>query len=381
MRIALDTSPLFHTSTSGTGTYLLELAEHLPRVAPNDEFIWFYQAPWRSGCRRRPAGWPACRHLVMPWVPPRLLQLAWRRFGRPSVRYLARDPDVFHLSHIWQPPLGKARGVITIHDLTPIMMPDVHVPGNVEANRLTLRFAAEQASGILVDSESTRRDLLTLAPGVEPRTRVVYLAAPREFRPVSDREELQRALSALGLDRAPYFLFAGVTEPRKNLPGLLRAFATLGREYGEIRLVIAGPPGWGDLSIPEEAARLGIGDRVIATGGLPRPTLRYLMAGALALVYPSLYEGFGIPPLEAMACGTAVITSNVSSLPEVVGDDAVLVDPRSVEELASAMRLLADDPVLRRDLGRRGLERAARFSWQSTARQTADFYQWVTEVA
>jgi glycosyltransferase involved in cell wall biosynthesis len=311
----------------------------------------------------------------MPSIPPRVLELTWRGFGWPAVGLLAGRPEIFHASHIWQPPLGAVRGVITIHDLTPVIMPEAHIGGNVEAYRRVLDFATQRAAGILVDSESTRQDLLSMNSSLDSRTRVVYLAASSEFEPVADPDEIRRALSPFGLSDSPYFLFVGVAEPRKNLGRLIEAFGSLDADASNhVRLVIAGPPGWGEVSVRDEALRLGIERRVIVTGGLPRRALRFLMVGALALVYPSLYEGFGIPPLEAMACGTPVITSRVSSLPEVVGDAALLVDPYRADEIASAMQRIYEDRVLRDELSRRGRVRAAGFSWEETARQTAVFY-------
>jgi glycosyltransferase involved in cell wall biosynthesis len=268
--------------------------------------------------------------------------------------------------------------MVTIHDLTPLLMSEVHVPDNVDAHTRALRFAEQRAAGVLVDSAATLRDLLSISPGLESRARVVHLAPSPEFQPVPDRGELESALAAFGLAGVPYFLFTGTLEPRKNLARLLPAFREVRLQArGDLKLVMVGPPGWGDLSVPREAERLGIRDDVVITGALPRATLRYLMAGSLALVYPSLYEGFGIPPLEAMACGAPVVTSNVSSLPEVVGDAALLVDPYRTVEIAHAMVRLFEDGELRRDLSRRGLERAVEFSWDETARQTACFYHQV----
>jgi glycosyltransferase involved in cell wall biosynthesis len=376
VRIVMDVSPLSFTTRSGTGTYLLELMRHLPGATPRDEFVWFYSSWWpsRGHPPREIRDTPG---LFVPQLPLHALRLTGQYFNYPSVSSLTGSADLFHANAVWFLPLGNARAVVTIHDLTTLLMPEMHLRSSVHAFDNLLRFARERASGVIVVSAFTRDELLAFAPELEGRIRVIPLAPSPAFRPSTDAVALRSTLSRMGLTVGDYFLFCGTVEPRKNVPRLLRAFAELPTTRDRRhKLVIAGPPGWSRVPVHEEAARLGIGDRIVLTGSLPQETIRTLMCGALAFVYPSLYEGFGLPPLEAMACGTPVITSKVSSLPEVVGNAALLVDPFRVNEIADAMLRLEQDMGLRDDLRARGAARASDFSWARTAAETADFYHW-----
>lgn len=229
-----------------------------------------------------------------------------------------------------------------------------------------------RASRVIADSVATRQDLikrLGLAPG---KIVVVPLGVDHaRFQPSVPAEAAQNVETMLGI-RPPYILSLGTVEPRKNLRTLLQAYAKL--ETNAPPLVIAGAKGWGDTKLPDLVQSLGIGDRVKVLGYVPEETLPDLFSATQLFVYPSLYEGFGLPVLEAMACGAPVITSNVSSLPEVAGDAALLVDPESTDQLAGAIQRLIDDSGLRSELAQKGLARSASFTWEETARGTARVY-------
>ncbi len=262
--------------------------------------------------------------------------------------------------------------MVTVHDLAYLRLPDRLPTGRRRYFAALTRASVRRASRVLAVSESTKRDIVELL-GVPPeQIAVTPLAADRSFRPVTG-EALEVFLGEQGIVR-PFVLSVGTLEPRKNLPTLLRAFARIAAEMPH-DLVLAGPEGWMTDEIHETRRRLDLGDRLRFTGYVDAEALPAWYSAADLFVYPSLYEGFGLPPLEAMACGTPVITSDVSSLPEVVGDAGLTVPPTDEMALAEAMRRVLGDPAIGADLRKRGLERAKRFSWEQTAALTMAAYR------
>ena len=300
-----------------------------------------------------------------------------RRLGRSPEMSRGTDPpgDVFHATnHMFPFRVRSARTVLTIYDMTLLLFPEWHPASRLALMGSALAPAAARADRIVTPSQHTRNDVLKLLP-VEPE-RVIVVPGGIEpiFRPRPEAETAAR-LAPLGLPMGDYLLFLGTIEPRKNLARLLEAAKSA--EVGT--LVVAGGHGWHNAAIREAMARLERAGRVRALGYVPDDLRLPLLAGARAFVYPSLYEGFGLPPLEAMACGTPVLTSNVSALPEVMGDAALYVDPTDVPALAAALTRIWRDDALRADLKARGLARASQFSWDRTARETLDVYRAVLE--
>jgi glycosyltransferase involved in cell wall biosynthesis len=280
--------------------------------------------------------------------------------------------DVFHgTNFLLAHPVERAKRVVSIHDLTVVLFPQWHPAKRLRAMHVGLRAAAEAADRIIAVSHSTKNDIVEHL-GVDPdRVAIVPLAVDPSFRPLP-RDDIDKALGPLGLVHGSYLLFLGTIEPRKNLGRLLDAVIAAGPDVGP--LVLAGAAGWGNEALRPRIAALVRQGRVLVLGYVPETLKARLLGGARALVYPSLYEGFGLPPLEAMACGTPVITSDVSSLPEVVGDAALRVNPLDVDNIASAIKNLWHDAALRSDLRARGLARAQTFTWEVTARLTLDVY-------
>jgi glycosyltransferase involved in cell wall biosynthesis len=233
--------------------------------------------------------------------------------------------------------------------------------------------AVSRAGAILAISQSTKDDLISLLNVPEGKITVTHLAADPACRTVTDPARLEAVRRAYGLP-AGYVLFVGTLEPRKDLPTLLRAFASLGPAAKDICLAIAGRPGWLHEPVYELARTLRLGDRVRFLGGVPAGDLPALYSGARLFVLPSLYEGFGMPVLEAMACGAPVVCADSSSLPEIAGGAALLFPPGDEAALAQAITRLLVDSGLRRQLAERGLVQAARFSWAETARRTLAVY-------
>ncbi len=243
---------------------------------------------------------------------------------------------------------------------------------------ITVRYvAARQVDHIIAVSESTKRDLIRLLGVPEDRVSVIYEAAHPLFSPVTNTDALDRTRARYQLT-SPFMLFVGTLEPRKNLPTLLRAFRGLRDKYkSPASLVIVGNRGWLADEVDRTIAELNLGDAVRFLGGIPNDELVYLYNAATAFVFPSFYEGFGLPPLEAMACGTPVITSNVSSLPEVVGDAAMLINPEDVDALTVAMARVLSDEKIQREMRDKGLKRAQAFSWERAASETLAVYRQV----
>ena len=300
-------------------------------------------------------------------------KFSWPNFTLPK----RADEEGFKLVHCTTPygtfmPSGY-RNVITICDVTPLLFPECHGRMNVWHHRFILPHILKRAGGIITISESSKRDIVARYGVLPEKVTVTPLAADRRFRPVPSGvpgEEVAR------LPR-PYLLNVGTLEPRKNLEGLLRAFALARRKNLPHKLVITGAKGWGTSRLAPLVRELALEESVIFTGFVVDEDLPHLYARADFFVYPSLYEGFGLPPLEAMASGTPVITANCSSLPEVTGAAALLVDPRNVEELAAAMTTMAFDSALRERLRGEGMKRAEMFSWERTAEATVAVYRQV----
>jgi alpha-1,3-rhamnosyl/mannosyltransferase len=311
--------------------------------------------------------------LPRPGFPARLRRRVREKLGiQAPLEALIGPVDVFHATnYLLTHPVRRAKRVVSIHDLTVILSPEWHPAKRLREMRAGLRASAEAADRIIAVSRTTKDDIVEHL-GVDPaRIAVVPLAVGPPFRPLPCAA-IDAALAPLGLVHGTYLLFLGTMEPRKNLGRLLQAVVQPGVNVGP--LVLAGADGWGNDELRPRIAELARAGRVRPLGYVPEPLRAPLLGGARAFVYPSLYEGFGWPPLEAMACGTPVITSNVSALPEVVGDAALLVHPLDVDGLAAAIRRLWDDEGLRGDLRARGLARARQFTWDVTARLTLDAY-------
>ncbi len=310
------------------------------------------------------------RTLFKPWA----LAADWVQERRLAP--VLEGVDVFHSSEVllWRQP--DALNVTTIYDLSALLFPEYHTDQTREIQAQKYRFAREEADVVVTISQATKRDIVEHLGIPAERIHVVYPGCEDIFRPVQDREELQTMLKPLGLTPGDYLLHVGTLEPRKNLLRLVRAYNRVRRELpaSTPKLVLAGAPGWNFRKLFELIETLDLEDDVRYVGRVPRATLPFLYSGAQFFVYPSLYEGFGLPPLEAMACGTPVITSNISSLPEVVGETGVMIAPTDTDALAEAILALLGDPDRCAALGAGSLERAMNFSWCRAAERLLAVY-------
>lgn len=290
----------------------------------------------------------------------------WQQLRLPR-RLRRGDIDLFWSPLMTLPMRMPLPAVVTIHDLTPLLHPQTHRL-KVRLSVLPfLRSTLEQARLVAVDSEATAQDLRTHYPASGQKLRVVHPGVDPEFHPAPPAD-IDRVRRELGCPQG-YLLYAGTLEPRKNLGLLLDAWEALRRDDADTPpLVIVGPYGWRSCHLLDRIERLAA-DGLHYLGRLPRERQVEVVQAASIFVYPSLYEGFGLPPAEAMACGLPVVVSDRSSLPEVVGDAGLQVDPESAGDLASAIRRLLDEPTLARDLGEKAQDRSRRFDWEVSAQQ------------
>jgi glycosyltransferase involved in cell wall biosynthesis len=310
------------------------------------------------------------RTLFKPWA------LAADRVQKRRLTPVLEGVDVFHSSEVllWK-QLG-ALNVTTIYDLSALLFPEYHTDQTREIQAQKYRFACEEADVVVTISQATKRDIVKHLGIPAERIHVVYPGFEDIFHPIQDRKELQTMLAPLGLTPGDYLLHVGTLEPRKNLLRLVEAYHRVRHNLSVPipKLVLAGAPGWDFRRIFELIEGLDLEDDVRYVGRVSRTTLPFLYSGARLFVYPSLYEGFGLPPLEAMACGTPVITSNVSSLPEVVGEAGLMVPPTDIDALVEALMELLSDSERREQLREAGISRARQFSWDKAVGKLLDVY-------
>ena len=367
MRVVIDASPLLVRS-AGVKNYLYYWIEHLRRAAGSDRIETWPSTTARCGLNHESS--VAGKFQTFRG----LATLALANYTPLPVSGAGvRDAAVFHASVLVRHPPSRPRLTATLHDLTGFLMPELHSAANLRAEG-SFAELARRADGLIAVSQSTRNDAVRLLGIDAAKITVIHSGVAAAFFEC-DRETVEAVRQRYALQR-PFVLFVGTIEPRKNLDVLLDAFAALPADVrAEFDLAVAGPIGW-QSEATEGRLRSARGARYL--GYIPEPDLAPLTAAATVFAYPSLYEGFGFPVAQAMAAGVPVVTSNVSSLPEVAGDAALLVDPRSQEELRSALLRLLADPDLRTRLAAAGRARAEGFRWERCAAQSLDFFRRVT---
>ncbi len=362
MRIAID-ARLADYTLGGIARYTVQLARALSELESAHELLAI-----RSRRPKVAAPEIAAHTELRAWTPPH------HRFERYTLPWELRGAgiDVLHSPDFIPPRSNRWAKVITVHDLAFLRFPWT-VTGASRRYYGKIRRAVREADAVIAVSQATANDLVDLVGAAPEKISVIAEGVEPGLAPM-DRAEARRIVADRFKVSDPYVLFVGTLEPRKNLPTLLHAYAQLRKDF-PVRLVLAGARGWLADDIFTAIRVLKLEDSVDVIGAVPPEELRQLYCGAEVLVLPSLYEGFGLPPLEAMACGTPVVVSSAGSLPEVVGDAGVVVAPDEPADLAGGLGWVLGNPSFHAELARRGLARAAEFTWERAARETLAIYE------
>jgi glycosyltransferase involved in cell wall biosynthesis len=372
MKIGFDISAQ-SLPRSGVGQYQINLLQALLNL-DKDDFFNLYAFNFRNRKRFKRIHFSSDNYKIhaLP-VPQRLITAWWLMADFPSLERVAGDCDLYQVSEICIPPVKRAKTVAFIHDLTTILYPQHHVKSNVFLHNRRFKNI-HKVDAVLTNSEHTKKDIVNYLKVKPDKIFVTYLGASDRFRPMED-SEAHETLKIFNLN-SPYILFTGTLEPRKNVKTLIRAFNILKSKYSiPHRLVITGQRGWLYDDALKEIHSSPFRGHITELGYISDNDLPAIMNGADVFAYPSFYEGFGLPVLEAMKCGTPVITSNVSSLPEVGGDACVYISPEDPDGLAKRLFEVISDKKLKSDLSTKGIARAGMFSWEKCAKETINVYR------
>jgi glycosyltransferase involved in cell wall biosynthesis len=374
LKVALDATPLLGERT-GIGEFCARVLEHLVR-RPDLQVGGFAVSLRGRGAIAGllPEGARALG-LPGPGLPATLLHRCWQRWPFPPAELYMGKVDVVHGTNFVVPPARSAAMVVTVHDLTPLHDPQLCQP-SARAYPALVKKAVSRGAWVHTDSHFVAGEV-TEALGVPAeRVRAIYPGGPVPPTTVLPGTGGDSGVAGALLPGwvTSYVLAVGKVEPRKGLPGLVRAFGRFAGRHPGLALVIAGPDGWGSEELARAVEGCPVRDRVLELGWVDRSTRDALVQSATVLAYPSFDEGFGLPPLEAMAAGTPVVASEAGALPEVLGDAAWLVGPRDEDALAGALEDLVDDPSARQALCAKGLRQVARYSWAATADGLASLY-------
>ncbi len=368
MLIGIDATRANKPKKTGVEWYAYHLIQMLKKLTEKDGNHWilYTNDPLTGGLEVLPENWYEVR---ATWAPKRL----WTQV-RLSWEMLRRTPDVLFVPAHVLPRFRPDNSVVTVHDVGFHRLPKLYKSAQIHYHETSTRYAVSSKARIIVPSEFTGRELVDLYHADASLIAITPLGIDHDvFRPITDAEEIERVVSKYHIPQ-PYFLYIGRLEAKKNVLGLINAFNLFKsiRGLGDpTTLVLAGLQGFGYDAIKKAMAASPYKDQILEVGYVDEKDKPTLISGALACCQVTWYEGFGIPPLEAMACGCPVIASNTSSLPEVIGDgNALFVRPESAEEISQAMVRISDDHTLATDLRKRGIDRASGYTWERTAKET-----------
>lgn len=372
MKIAIDISQIVHGGT-GVATYTDQLVRNLLKIDRKNEYILFGISLRKFNLFKNYLAELQLSHHNLDGqffhIPPKIGEFLGNRLHTIDIENLLDRIDIFHSSDWIQPP-SKAKKVTTIHDLVVYKYPEVSHPYIVETQKRRLKWVKKECDRVLVDSVSTKKELIDNLQFNQEKIEVIYPGLSEKYKPVGN-EQITRIKQKYGL-YDDYILAVGTIEPRKNIKGILSAFEKLMKHTlistrrKPLELVIVGKFGWGEKIQHTKYIKI--------LGFVDGNDLPGLYSGASMFVFPSFYEGFGFPVLEAMACGCPVITSNCGSLREIAGEAALIVDPQLPEDIALKMTQLFIDQDLRKDLVKKGNINAANFNWEKTAEEVLNIY-------
>ncbi len=361
------------TTISGIGKYVLELVKGLAKVDTTNKYTLYEYGHTQVV---KPAENKNITYVVPSFYSSsRTMRIFWEQFFFPW--YLKKNRiDIFHGPSFMLPVINSCKSIITVHDLTFIRYPESFTISTKIYYWLFFKRSLKNANMIIADSEATKKDIIKYF-NIHPRKiEIIYLGVDDKFKVIKNKSLIVNVRKKYKLPES-FFLFTGVLSPRKNIEGALRAFSSLKTKH---KFVVVGAKGWLYKSIFDIVEKLKINEKVIFTGYIDADDLHLVYNAAEALVFPSFYEGFGLPILEAMACGCPVITSNISSMPEVAGDAAILVNPRNIEQISVAMKTIVTNRAMKIQLIKKGLIQAKKFTWEKTAKETKALYERVANV-
>lgn len=377
MKITFDAVPIIADKITGIGWCEVGQTQAIARLFPNDKYEYSFFTSGKSSHIEKARSF-AKDNITLNYsdFSGYLYRAVSTFLPVPYSFFFGKDSDVTHFFNYIIPPFVHGKKVVTVHDMVYKAFPET-VRGRTRFMLETgLKKSMKRADIIVTDSEFSKREIIKYFPEHSGKIRVVPCGVDcRRFRPCANPETIEKVKKSLEIE-GNYFLYVGTIEPRKNLIRLIRAYKVFaGHVQNPPKLVLAGAKGWLCGDIYALVRKLGIDNQVIFTKYVPSENMPILIGGAIAFVFPSLYEGFGMPPLEAMACGVPVLTSGEASLPEVVGDCAVICDAYSVKSIAKGLYRLYKNPDLRKELSRRGHERAGLFTWENSAKKLHAIYR------
>jgi len=367
LKVGIDSRAAIWYRGTGMGTYTYQLIRNICLIDKKADYHFFLPNERFQGVNPLNSG---VFHSI-----GQTKDKFWEEIAAFSI-----DPQGMDVYHVPQNGIGlpkekRCKTVVTIHDLIPYILPETVGPGYLKIFRETMPSIVEKADHIVTVSRHSKDDLVRLMQVPEEKISVIYEAAEAIYKPVNKDLAKARLANKYGI-LEPYILYLGGFSPRKNLVGLINAFAVLKKELkSPCKLLVVGRQNPLVVKAKKAAAKTPFSDDIVFAGFAPVQDLPFLYNGAELFAYPSFYEGFGLPPIEAMACGTPTIVSNVSSLPEVVGDAALSVNPEDCFALADSMYRILNDQALQQTLSKAGIMRAAGFSWTKTAAQTIKVYK------
>ncbi|MGN0629858.1 MAG: glycosyltransferase family 4 protein [Ruminococcus sp.] len=378
MKIAFDALPLISERMTGIGYCQAGQIKALMALHPEEQYVMQFFAAGDGGEKRK---------RLQPYEDARaevrqgrcsgyLYRLVSNFLPVPYSHFFGSDADITHFFNYIVPPKVSGKTVVTVHDMVYKAFPET-VRGRTRYMLETgLKRSMKRADIIVTDSEFSRTEILKYFPQWEKKLGVVPCGVDRtRFHPEREQARIDETRKLIGTERS-YFLYLGTLEPRKNLRRLVVAYNAFRRGKSEYPcLVLAGGKGWLNDELMNTIKELELGEDIKIMSYVPEENIRPLMSGALAFVFPSIYEGFGMPPLEAMACGVPVLTTHAASLPEVVGDSALICDPYNTDEMTDCLERLYHDSKLRGELSAAGLARARMYSWENAAAILYDIYK------
>jgi len=376
MKIGIESTPLLWGKKTGIGWYAYHLLKNIKKI-DKENFYTLYCCSVKQYSKKfnlKDEFKSSNFNVSIKFFPNRIYNYTVQIF-LPVELFYGRF-DIIHTLHPFSPIKIKSKYVATIHDLTPLISNDWFSELHSKKFKFIITKTIKRADKIIADSISTKNDIIKFFNYSEENIEVVYLAADDIYRPIEDKEEIEKIKKKYGISKN-YILFVGTIEPRKNLVRLLSVFERFKNKFNDYQLVIVGQTGWMTEKFFEKLKNLpeNVKKDIILTGYIPVEDMIFLYNGCALFIYPSLYEGFGLPVLEAMSCGVPVVTSNISSLPEVGSDACIYVDPYNEEEIIYTVEKVLTDESLRKKMKEKGLERAKLFRWEKTAKKTIDVYK------